>query len=62
MTWQPKPRNWRRYFGYRPPRYERTPMTATELKRQAEAYVEWLAASRGWTLSDAEAHVAATRN
>lgn len=43
-----KPRNWRRYFWYRPQRT--IPMVrfcAEDIERQAGSYVRWLAAHHG---------------
>lgn len=49
---------WRRYFGYRPPRFEPIPFSAGRLQQQADAYVAWLAQARGWTIEQALAHIA----
>ena len=56
-----KPRNWRTYYGYRPPPLTRPPMTEPELKEQAKAYCNWLAYDRQMTVPDAEAYVETTR-
>jgi len=61
MTWVPKPRNWRRYYGYRPPSLAAPPMTDGQIKDQASAYLVWLAGARGWDLDRAAAYVAGSR-
>ena len=57
MIWRPKPYNWRRRWGYRPPSLERAPMSMPEIRRQADAYVTWLASARGWTIEEAQAYI-----
>lgn len=55
MTWQPKPRNWRQYYGSRPSRSLTWAPYRLELGAEAE-YVAWLAKERGWTRKEADAY------
>ena len=54
-----KPRNWRTYYGYRPPSFSSSPspFTLAGIGR-AEAYIRWLANERGWTREQAAKYCA----
>jgi hypothetical protein len=47
-----KPKNWRKYYGYRRPTFT-VVLSVADLAEKARAYVEWLAAARKCTKEEA---------
>ena len=61
MIWQPKPRNWRTFYGYRPSRW--LAWLASDHNRAIDDdYLRWLCKHRGFaTAAEARKHVDATQ-
>jgi hypothetical protein len=57
-----KPKNWRTYYGYKPPSLrELGKLTPETVQRQEVDYVEWLAGARGLSKKKAEAYARSFR-